>query len=203
MARMARVAVPAFPHRVRGRTTVGEMATNENEDRADRSGLVALLCGLLRGDGGTGASGPAEPVAAEKELTKNPVLLISPALKAGELSVYGVKLGAATDKMPVDAGAIGMGVPERPQDAVHVGRNVRYYANDKKIYRITVMGDLTRQLPTYDAARLQMALGKADEVAESPSGEDTHLSFFARRVQYTVHAYRSVSVVAEVDLYAP
>jgi len=80
---------------------------------------------------------------------------------------------------------------------------VRYYANDKKIYRITVMGDLVKQLATYDGARLQMAMGKADESVESSSGEDTRLSFFGRRLRYTIHAYKSLSLVTEVDLYAP
>jgi hypothetical protein len=102
-----------------------------------------------------------------------------------------------------DAGVTATGVPERPQDMIYVGRNVWYYANDRKIYRITVIGDLAKQLPTYDAARLQMAMGKADEAVESPSAQDTRLSFFGRHVRYTVHAYRSLSLVTEVDLYAP
>ena len=166
-------------------------------------GLVAVLCGLLLGDGGTVASGAGERGAEEKEVSKNPAALISPTLKAGDLSVYGLKLGAATDKIPGDAGATAMGIPERSQDTIYVGPNVRYYANDGKIYRITITGDLAKQLPTYDAARLQMAMGKADEAVESPSGSDTRLSFFARHVRYTVHAFRNLSLVTEVDLYAP
>src|ERR1035437_4645984 len=105
--------------------------------------------------------------------------------------------------MPGEAGLATMEVQERPQDTIYTGRNVRYYANDKKIYRITVIGDLTKQLPTYDAARLQMALGKADEAVEIRNGEDTRLSFFDRHVRYTVHAYRNLTLVTEVDLYAP
>ena len=103
----------------------------------------------------------------------------------------------------MDAGVTPNGVPERSQDTIYVGRNARYYANDGRIYRITIMGDLARGLPTYDVTRLQVAMGKADEAVESSAGEDTHLGFFARHVRYTVHAYRSVSLVTEVDLYAP
>ena len=165
--------------------------------------LLAVLGGLLLGDVGTSASAPAERPAVVKEVTKNPAILISPTLKVGELSVYGVRLGASDENMPGDAGLSTMGIPERSQDTIYVGRDVRYYANDKKIYRITVTGDLARQLPTYDAARLQMALGKADEAVESPSGGETRLSFFARHVRYTVHTYPRLSLVTEVDLYAP
>jgi hypothetical protein len=176
-------------------------------------GLVAIVSALLLGDGGSGASGAGEggslehvPTLApptEKDVAKNPAMLISPTLRAGELSVYGVKLGASSDSIPGEAGVTANGVPERSQDTTYIGRSVRYYANDKKIYRITVMGDLVKQLPTYDAARLQMAMGKADESVESPADEDTRLSFFGRHVRYTVHAYRNLSLVTEVDLYAP
>jgi hypothetical protein len=160
-------------------------------------GLVAVFGGRLLGDGGEGAA------ADGREVTKNPALLVSPSLSAGELRVYGVKLGDAPDKIGVDAGVTSNGVPERPQDTIYVGRNARYYAHDGRIYRITVMGELARDLPTYDATRLQVAMGKADDITEITSSEDLRLSFFARHVRYTVHAYRSISLVSEVDLYEP
>ena len=166
-------------------------------------GLAVVLGGLLVGDWGCRARGAGDRGAAPIEVTKNPEVLVLPTLKAGEVSVYGLKLGDPTDKMPGDAGVSAMEVPERPQDMIYVGRNVRYYANDKRIYRITVTGDLIKRLPTYDAARLQMAMGKADESVESPADEDTRLSYFGRHVRYTVHAFRTLSLVIEVDLYAP
>jgi hypothetical protein len=166
-------------------------------------GLVVVLGGLLVGDWGSRARGAGDREAAPREVTKDPAILISPTIKAGELSVYGLRLGDSTEKMPGDAGVSAMEVPERPQDMIYVGRNVRYYANDKRIYRITVTGDLVKRLPTYDAARLQMAMGKADESVEIPADEDTRLSYFARHVRYTVHAFRTLSLVTEVDLYAP
>jgi hypothetical protein len=161
-------------------------------------GLVAVLGGRLLGDGGNGGG-----AADGRELTKNPSLLVSPSLNADELTVYGVRLGDSPDKIGVDAGVTPSGVPERSQDTIYTGRNVRYYANDGRIYRITIMGDLARGLPTYDATRLQVAMGKADEILENASSEDTRLSFFAKHVRYTVHAYRSISLVSEVDLYEP
>jgi hypothetical protein len=166
-------------------------------------GLAAVLSLLLLGDGSAGARAAGEGGAGERDVAKNPAMLISPTVKADELSVYGIRLGASADSIPGDAGVTAAGVPERSQDTIYDGRNVRYYANNKKIYRITVMGDLVKQLPTYDAARLQMAMGKADESIESSSGEDTRLSFFGRHVRYAVHAYRNLSLVTEVDLYAP
>jgi hypothetical protein len=166
-------------------------------------GLAGFLSFLLLGDAGSGADTVGVSPGPDEEVTRNPAALISPTLKAGQLSVYGVKLGAASDSIPGDAGVTAVGVPERSQDTIYVGHNVRYYANDKKIYRITVMGDLVKQLATYDGARLQMAMGKADESVESSSGEDTRLSFFGRRLRYTIHAYKSLSLVTEVDLYAP
>lgn len=162
-------------------------------------GLVAAMAAVILAEGkDAGGEGGAQ----ETEITKNPAALLSN-VKAGEMSVYGVRLGDPVEKIPGSAGVTGIGVPERSQDTIYTGHNVRYYANDKKIYRITILDDLARQLPTYDAARLQMALGKADEVVESPAGENTRLSFFARHVRFTVHAYRSLSLVTEVDLYAP
>ncbi len=166
-------------------------------------GFVAVLVGLLLCGGGNRARGAGESGAGEKEVTKDPAMLISATLDAGELCVYGLKLGDAADKMPGDAGVSATDVPERSQDTIYVGRNVRYYANDKKIYRITVTGDLARKLPTYDAARLQMAMGKADESVENQDGQNTRLSYFGRHVRYTVHAFRNLSLVTEVDLYAP
>lgn len=166
-------------------------------------GLVAVLGWVLLGGGGTGVSQAGQPAAQGREVTKNPAMLIAPTLKVGELSVYGVKLGAAADALPSEAGVSAEGIPERPQDMIYVGRNVRYYANDGRIYRITITGDLAKQLPTYDAARLQMTMGRADEVIQSPTGEDTRLSFFARHVRYTVHAFTNLSLVTEVDIYAP
>ncbi len=164
------------------------------------AGLVAAMAAVMVAEGqGAGGEGGAQ----ETEVTKNPAVLVSPSFKAGEASVYGVRLGDSVDKIPSEAGVTAMGVPERAQDTVYAGRSVRYYANDKKIYCIAVIGDLAKQLPTYDAARLQMALGKADESIELLAGEDTRLSFFARHVRYTVHAHRVLSLVTEVDLYAP
>ena len=107
-------------------------------------GLVAIVVGLLLCGGGTRARGAGEPRADDKEVAKDPATLISPTLKAGEVSVYGLKLGDPTDKMPGDAGVSVTDVPERSQDTIYVGRNVRYYANDKRIYRITVTGDLVK-----------------------------------------------------------
>lgn len=166
-------------------------------------GLLAIVAAALPGDRGAIAGPAGERVAQDKEVTRNPAILISPTLKTGELTVYGLKLGSSTDAMPNDAGVSAVGIPERPQDMVYVGRNVRYYANDRKIYRITIMGDLAKQLPTYDAARLQMTMGKADEAIESPAEQDTRLSFFSRHVRYTVHSFRALSLVTEVDIYAP
>jgi hypothetical protein len=166
-------------------------------------GLVAVLGGVLLIGGGAGASRAGERAGEDREVSKNPALLVSPNVRVGELTVYGVKLGASTDTLGNEAGVTAVGIPERPQDMIYVGRNVRYYANDRKIYRITVIGELAKQLPTYDAARLQMAMGRADEVVERPTAEDTCLSFFARHVRYTVHAFRTLTLVTEVDLYAP
>jgi hypothetical protein len=165
------------------------------------AGLVlagAAVGGLLLGADGGGATSAPE----EKDVAKNPAALILPSTKVDDVSVYGVKLGDSVDKIPGNVGVTQVGVPDRPQDAIYTGRNVSYYACDGKIYRIKVLGDIAKQLPTYDAARLQMALGKADETAESRNGEDTRLTYFGRRLQYTVHAFRALSVVTEVDLYA-
>ena len=166
-------------------------------------GLAAVLGVLLLSGWGARASGAGDRGAEPKEVTKDPSILISPTMKVGELSVYGLKLGDPTDKMPGDAGVSATEVPERPQDTIFAGRNVRYYANDKRIYRIAITGDLVKQLPTYDAARLQMAMGKADESVENLEAENTRLSYFGRHVRYTVHAFQSMSLVTEVDLYAP
>ena len=155
--------------------------------------------GLLLGADGGGATRPAE----EQDIAKNPAALVSPSTKVNDVNVFGVKLGDPVDKIPSNAGVTQMGVPERPQDAIYTGRNVSYFACDGKIYRIKVHGDLAKHLPTYDAARLQMALGKADEVIEGRNGEDTRLTYFGRRLQFTVHAFRALAVITEVDLYAP
>jgi hypothetical protein len=165
------------------------------------AGLVlagAAVGGLLLGADGGGATVQPE----EKDVAKNPSALISPSTKVNDVSVYGLKLGDSVDKIPGNLGLTQLGIPERPRDAIYAGRNVAYYACDGKIYRIKVLGDIAKQLPTYDAARLQMALGKADEAAESRDGDDTRLTYFGRRVQYTVHRFRALSVVTEVDLYA-
>jgi hypothetical protein len=160
--------------------------------------LTALCCLPLALPG---ADSPAP--AAENEVTKNPALLVSPAAKAAELTFYGVKLGDAADKIPNNAAVTAQGVPERTQDVVYSGRDVCFYAFGGKIYRIRVQGDLAKQIPTYDVARLQVALGKADDVTQVLAGQETYVSFFARHVRYTVHHFRTLSVVSEVDLYAP
>lgn len=155
--------------------------------------------GLLLGAGGTETAGGA----GETDVAKNPALLISPSVKISQVSVHGVKLGDPIEKLAKNLAFTRQDIPERPQDTIYAGRDTWYFANEGKIYRIRVVGEIAKQIPTYDAARLQMALGKADEVAEGRSGEDTRVSFFGRRVQYTVHAFRTLSVVTEVDLYAP
>ncbi|MFB3890460.1 MAG: hypothetical protein ACE15C_00410 [Phycisphaerae bacterium] len=173
--------------------------------------IVALYCMLPAAGGSEGGGAPKRDEsrlgtldkAAELELTKNPAAVVSPAAKAGELTVYGVKLGDAADKIPNTAAVSAQSVPERPQDVVHMGRDVSYYAFQGKIYRIRIQGDLANQIPTYDADRLQVALGKADDILRSASGEDTRLSFIARHLRFTVHSFRMLSVIAEVDLYAP
>ena len=167
------------------------------------SGIVALavLLGLLltMGQGDTPTPAPAPAM----EVTKEPALLVTPAAKVGDLTFYVVKLGDAADKIPNIAAVSTEGVQERTKDIVYAGRDVTFYAFDGKIYRINVHGDLLKQLPTYDATRLQVALGKADDITQSRLGEDTYLSFFGRHVRYTVHHFRMLSVVTEVDLYAP
>jgi hypothetical protein len=160
--------------------------------------LAAFCCMLFAADGTESAGGDAG-----KEVTKNPSLLISPGVKVGELSVYGVKLGDPVDKIPGSAGLTKQGVPQRPDDAVYIGRDVCFYAFQGKIYRIKVLGDLARQIPPYDADRLQMALGKADQIDAPSSAGETNVSFFGRRLRYAVHDFEILSVVTEVDMYMP
>jgi hypothetical protein len=146
---------------------------------------------------------PPAAAAGEMEITKNPALLVSPAMKAGEVTVHGVKLGDAIDKIPTNLVNTREDIPERPQDIIFVGTDASYFAHAGKVYRIRIAGDLLKQVPTYDAVRLQVAMGKADDIAQSPSGEEARLNFYARHVLYTVHAYRALAVVVAVDLYAP
>jgi len=160
---------------------------------------LAIVCGLLFAVGGNESGGGA----GDMEVTTRPAVLISPAVKIGELSVYGVKLGDSVDRIPNNAAVSAQDVPERPQDVVYAGRDVRFYAFQKRIYRIRIQGDLAKQIPTYDSDRLQVAFGKADEVSEASSGKDTYVSFFSRHLRYTVHRRRTLSFVTEVDLYAP
>src|ERR1035437_6846581 len=90
-------------------------------------GFLAVLGGLYLADGGVGASGAAERTADDKEVTKDPAILLSPTMKAGEVSVYGIRLGDSTDKLPSDGSVTAVGVPDRSQDSIYVGRNVKYY----------------------------------------------------------------------------
>jgi hypothetical protein len=153
---------------------------------------------LLSADGNQGGGG-----GGDMEVTKNPAILVSPSMKAGDVTVHGVRLGDPVAKIANDPAFRREDVSERPQDIVYVGADAAFYAYAGKVYRITVMGDLAKQIPTYDAVRLQMALGKADDVGQSASGEEARLNFYARRVQYTTRAFRVLSVVVAVDLYAP
>jgi len=54
-------------------------------------------------------------------------------------------------------------------------------------------------MPPYNAVRLQMLLGKADEVTQ-PDESATALSYFGRHVQFTCGRGK---LVTAVDLYVP
>ena len=155
--------------------------------------VVALLSLLLLG----------ADAAEDNEVTKNPGLLVLPTARVSDLTVYGVKLGDGVDKIPASAGVTRQPLQSRPQDAVYSGANVWYYAHDGIIYRIKVHGEVAKQMPPYDTARLQMALGKADESITDADSSTTCLRFFARHIQYTVHNRLTLPVVTSVDLYAP
>jgi hypothetical protein len=107
-------------------------------------------------------------------------------------------LGDSVDKIPTVAG-VARQPSERPQDAFYTGRNVWYYAYEGRVYHIRVLGDIVNDLPPYDPTRLQIALGKADDVIQ-PELDQVRLSYFARRLQFT---FQGTKLVSEVDFYAP
>ena len=153
---------------------------------------VLVLSGLRAGAAGGGVGG------GEMEVTKDPNLLLTLKLPVGNLTVYGVKLGDSIEKIPAVAGVTRQST-ERQQEAVFTGRNVSYYAYEDRIYRIRVHGEITQLMPPYDHTRLQMLLGKADEVATVESSMIS-LTYFARRVRFM---FRDVHNVSSVDFYAP
>jgi len=132
------------------------------------------------------------------DVVKNPALVLAAGVKVGELEVYGVKLGDVVERIPPRAG-VSRRAGEREKDAVYVGQNVTYYAYAGTIYQIRVYGDIAEAMPPYSATRLQMKLGKADEVTEPEAGV-VCLTYFAARVRFTCGAGKSVTAV---DLYAP
>jgi hypothetical protein len=156
--------------------------------------------GLLAGARGNQA---APAAAADTEVAKNPNLLVWPSAKVAELTVHGIKLGDPIEPIAKDPAYRREDIPQRPNDIVYVGPDAIYYAFNGRVYRITIREELAKLLPPYDAVRLQMALGKADDAAESVAGVEARLNFYARHAQYTVHAYPRLSVVVAVDLYAP
>ena len=133
----------------------------------------------------------------EMDVAKNPSVLLLPP-KAGDLEVYGVKLGDAVERIPVAAGATRR-PGDRPQDALYVGPNVTYYAHEGKIYQINVHGDIIKAMPPYNATRLQMKLGKADDIRDPETGV-LYLTYFGNRLGFTFVGSKNV---ASVDLYAP
>ena len=157
--------------------------------------MVLLLSGLPVPAGAAGGGGAA---AGEMEVTKDSNLLLATKLPVANLTVYGVKLGDSIEKIPAAAGVTRQ-TTERQQDEVFTGRNVSYFANEGKIYRIRVHGELTEAMPPYDYTRLQMLLGKADEAA-TPETNVISLTYFARRVRFM---FRDVHNVSSVDFYAP
>lgn len=150
---------------------------------------VLLLGGLLLGAG-------AEQIG-DPDLVKNPAaFLASP--QAGDLEVYGVKLGDAVEKIPLTAGA-NRRPADRPQDTLYVGPNVTYFAHEGRIYQIRVYGEIIKAMPPYNATRLQMKLGQADDVSPPEDGV-TYLTYFHRRLGFTFVGSKNISAV---DLYSP
>ena len=146
---------------------------------------------------------PAGGGAGAAEVASNPAALVSPSVKVGELSVHGVKLGDSTDKIAKDPAFTRQDISDRPKDTLYAGREACYYAYEGRIYRITVLGELARRIPTYDGIRLQMAMGKADQVVAGRTDDESRLCFYARHIEYTVRSYPVLSVVTEVNLYDP
>ena len=159
---------------------------------------VLVLSGLPAPAGAAGGGEKAAAAGGETEVTKDSNLLLTAKLPVANLTVYGVKLGDSIEKIPAVAGVTRQ-TTERQQDEVFTGRNVSYYANEGKIYRIRVHGELTEAMPPYDYTRLQMLLGKADEAA-TPETNVISLTYFARRARFVFHASQTVS---SVDFYAP
>ncbi|MEI8195802.1 MAG: hypothetical protein WCI73_07835 [Phycisphaerae bacterium] len=150
---------------------------------------VLLVSGLLLGAEGGGAEAT--------DVAKNPSLLLASA-KAGDLEVYGVKLGDTIDKITASAGT-NRHATDRPEDVHFTGPNVTYYSHQGRIYQIKVFGDITKALPPYGVARLQIKLGKADEVYQPEAGV-TCLIYLKSRMQFT---FAGTGSVAAVDLYEP
>jgi len=172
--------------------------------------VVVLVAWLLGAGAGAPAGGSAPTSkAAAAEVSQNPSLLIAPGTgpRAADLTVYGVRLGDPVDKLEGNPAFARQPARERSQDLLYTGRDAWFFATEGKIYRIKVRGEIVRRMPAYNAARLQVAMGKADEVVETRGEEgrpaETRVSFFARRVEYMVRGDRNDSVVTEVDLYAP
>jgi hypothetical protein len=169
------------------------------------AGVWLLAAGQVAPAGGMPPAGRGAPATqtAEVEVSRRPSLLVSPAIRVGDLTVHGIRLGDPVEKLDGNPAFTRQDVPERPQDIFYTGRDAWCFATEGTIYRIRVRGEIVRKMPAYNAARLQVALGKADAVTESRDGEEKIVSFFARRVEYTVRADRGGSVVTDVDLYAP
>jgi hypothetical protein len=175
---------------------VSSSADDLRKEKTMRTTIAALALTVLTLSGVP--AGAAEGAAGEMEVTKNPALLVSPSVQVGKLTVYGVKLGDSVEKIPGIAGVTRQ-PSDRPQDAVYTGRSVWYFASEGKVYQIKVLGEITKGMPPHDAIRLQMVLGKADEVTQTETGV-TSLSYFTRHVHFTCRASKGVS---SVDLYAP
>lgn len=171
--------------------------------------VVVLGAWLLAGGAAAPATGGPPASKPATEVSQNPSLLVAldlPPRKPG-LTVYGIRLGDPVEKLEGNPAFARQPVRERAQDLLYTGRDAWFFATEGKIYRIRVRGEIIRKMPAYNAARLQVALGKADSVVETPGAEgrpaETRVSFFARGTEYTVLGDRADSVVSEVDLYAP
>ncbi len=158
-------------------------------------GVGALMVGA-GGAGGAGGGGGAGGTAVE--VSTSPAALVAIGVQRDDLMVYGVRLGDGVEKIPSRAG-VARQVSERPRDAVYAGPTVKYFAHDGAIYQIEVLGDIVRDMPPYDAVRLQMRLGQADEIL-SPAAEETRLVYFKTGLEFSFHGTGRVTAV---DVYAP
>jgi hypothetical protein len=141
---------------------------------------------------------------ASMEVTENPALLVTPGIKAADLTVYGAKLGDSIDKIDPRAGVVKKPAENAPEIIYCTGRDVSYLVYKDKIVQIILNETLLTHLPPFDPTRLQVALGKADQIETVTDTPATLLSFLTLQLQFTIAGTTPLrSRITSITLYAP